>query len=126
MANNTLACRAVAQIARKAGFQPRIVTTTLSGEARVVGAQIAREIAEAPAGTCLIYGGETTVTIKGSPGKGGRNQELILAAASNSTGSARKSKLPLRHSAPTASTEPVTPPEPFAPGKRFTAPARPG
>ncbi|MDL5057865.1 MOFRL family protein, partial [Geitlerinema calcuttense] len=29
----------------------------------------------------LIYGGETTVTIKGSPGKGGRNQELILAAA---------------------------------------------
>jgi glycerate-2-kinase len=29
---------------------------------------------------CLIAGGETTVTIKGS-GKGGRNQELALSAA---------------------------------------------
>jgi glycerate 2-kinase len=29
---------------------------------------------------CLIYGGETTVTLRGN-GKGGRNQEIALAAA---------------------------------------------
>ena len=29
---------------------------------------------------CLILGGETTVTLGESPGKGGRNQELALAA----------------------------------------------
>ena len=34
---------------------------------------------------CLIAGGETTVTIKGN-GKGGRNQELALAAVDELTG----------------------------------------
>ncbi len=30
---------------------------------------------------CMILGGETTVTLGDNPGKGGRNQELALAAA---------------------------------------------
>jgi len=34
---------------------------------------------------CLLSGGETTVTIKGE-GKGGRNQEFVLAAALRMTG----------------------------------------
>ncbi len=34
---------------------------------------------------CLLSGGETTVTIKGT-GKGGRNQEFVLAAALKMTG----------------------------------------
>jgi hydroxypyruvate reductase/glycerate 2-kinase len=29
---------------------------------------------------CLLSGGETTVTLGDSPGKGGRNQEFVLAA----------------------------------------------
>ncbi len=33
-----------------------------------------------PAPACLLSGGETTVTLKGK-GKGGRNQEFVLAAA---------------------------------------------
>jgi hydroxypyruvate reductase len=45
---------------------------------------MAREVLETgnpiPRPACLISGGETTVTLRGS-GKGGRNQEFALAAA---------------------------------------------
>jgi glycerate 2-kinase len=80
--NNSQACEAVAQTAREMGYGARIVTTELAGEARVRGAEIAREIISHPPNTMLIYGGETTVTLpKNCRGKGGRNQELGLAAA---------------------------------------------
>lgn len=85
--NNGQACQAAADAARDLGFAPHIVTTELRGEAREAGMRIARELLEEPAsvaashaGECLIYGGETTVTLRGQ-GKGGRNQELALAAA---------------------------------------------
>src|SRR5262249_44358478 len=60
---------------------------TIQGETRDIAgmhAAIAREIRQSgqpvrpPA--CVISGGETTVTLRGS-GKGGRNQEFVLAAA---------------------------------------------
>jgi glycerate 2-kinase len=76
------ACVAVAATAMRWGYQPRIVTTTLTGEARLCGRTIAREILSQPPKTILIYGGETTVTLTpDSVGQGGRNQELALAAA---------------------------------------------
>ena len=78
--NNPQACEAARCESAALGLDARIVTTTLRGEAREIGAAIARDIAAAPPGTALIYGGETTVTLQGS-GKGGRNQELALAAA---------------------------------------------
>ena len=89
--NNTQSCNAVADAARELGFVAHVVTTELRGEARARGEAIAHEliaaVAASPAplpegarGLCLIYGGETTVTLKGN-GKGGRNQELALAAA---------------------------------------------
>jgi hydroxypyruvate reductase len=78
--NNPQACEAARAEAESLGLHARVVTTTLRGEARDVGAAIAGEIAAAPPGTALIYGGETTVTLRGS-GKGGRNQEAALAAA---------------------------------------------
>ncbi|KAK3890806.1 hypothetical protein Pcinc_005265 [Petrolisthes cinctipes] len=37
---------------------------------------------ESGCGVCLIFGGETTVTVTGT-GKGGRNQEMVLAASIN-------------------------------------------
>jgi hydroxypyruvate reductase len=59
----------------------------IQGETREVAANhvaIAREIAlhDLPVAkpACLLSGGETTVTIQGD-GKGGRNQEFVLAAA---------------------------------------------
>ena len=54
----------------------------MSGEARLAAIEIAKSIAnysqkEKP--ICLLWGGETTVTLKGS-GRGGRNMEVTLAA----------------------------------------------
>ncbi|GIW68188.1 MAG: D-glycerate 2-kinase [Candidatus Parcubacteria bacterium] len=52
----------------------------LTGEARVVGANLARALKEEMSPrSARLYGGETTVTIRGK-GKGGRNQEVALGA----------------------------------------------
>jgi glycerate 2-kinase len=80
--NNCQACEAVAKMASELGYQPQIVTTELDGTAQVRGVEIAREIITKSAKTVLIYGGETTVNLpEHCTGKGGRNQELGLAAA---------------------------------------------
>lgn len=68
------------------GYSTRIISETLQGEARDAAhflAQTARaELASMQAGEqrCLLCGGETTVTVRGS-GMGGRNQEFALAFA---------------------------------------------
>ena len=81
--DNKLAAQAALEQAQQAGFSAEILTNELQGEAREVGVMLARklrnEISKRPRPFCLIAGGETTVTIKGN-GKGGRNQELALAA----------------------------------------------
>lgn len=85
--DNHLAVQAVAHEAKKHGFHLWIWPGFIKGEARKVAGRfvkLAREIHQAghpvskPA--CLIGGGETTVTVRGS-GKGGRCQEFALAAA---------------------------------------------
>jgi glycerate-2-kinase len=64
-----------------------VIGAPLTGEARRTGDDLARELLAmradlAPGRTaCLIRGGETTVTLDGAPGMGGRSQELALAAA---------------------------------------------
>lgn len=85
--SNELAAEAAQQEAERLGFQTLILTNYLEGEAREVGrvaAGIARELQARgrplPAPACIIASGETTVTVRGT-GKGGRNQELALAAA---------------------------------------------
>jgi glycerate 2-kinase len=81
--DNQLAARAALQQAEQEGFHAEVLTHELQGEARDVGVMLARrlqdELSTRPRPFCLIAGGETTVTIKGN-GKGGRNQELALAA----------------------------------------------
>ena len=85
--NSTLAIAAATERARTLGYEVLVLTSRLQGEAREAAAalaSIAQEVATAnrpiarPA--CIIAGGETTVTLRGD-GKGGRNQELALAAA---------------------------------------------
>ncbi len=87
VASNELAAHAAETKARDMGFHTMLLSTFIEGEAREVArvfAAIAREIAayDRPLArpACLIAGGETTVTLRGQ-GKGGRNQELALAAA---------------------------------------------
>jgi len=85
--SNRLAAEAAVEAARGAGFNPRLLSPVGEREAREVGrvaAALAREVGAhgrpvAPP-ACLVWGGETTVTVRGQ-GKGGRNQELALAAA---------------------------------------------
>ncbi len=66
--------------AKDLGFNTHLLTCHLEGEAREVGKVAAAMAKDAEPGTCLILGGETTVTLRGD-GSGGRNQELILSAA---------------------------------------------
>ncbi len=61
------------------GFAVEIKNKSLTGEARDVAKALAKEINSAQAGTIFLYSGETTVTVR-TPGRGGRNQELALAA----------------------------------------------
>ncbi len=72
--SNRLAAEAAMARAAELGYPVRLLSTTLEGEAREVGRQLAQQRG------CVIAGGETTVTIAGT-GKGGRNQEMALAAA---------------------------------------------
>lgn len=93
IASNSIALEAAKQAAIKSGLNAEIVSAEISGEARDVGAEFARRALELKKqdGTalpmCLISGGETTVTVKGS-GKGGRNMEMALAFAMHVAGTA--------------------------------------
>jgi glycerate 2-kinase len=80
--SNYQACLAASELLESLGYQPEIVTTKMTGIASSQGRSIAQAIQLASPGKALIYGGETTVTLPvDCPGFGGRNQELVLAAA---------------------------------------------
>lgn len=87
IASNEVAAQAAIAKAEDLAFHTLLLSTFVEGEAREVAhvfSAIAKEILHSgqpvsqPA--CVVAGGETTVTILGQ-GKGGRNQELALAAA---------------------------------------------
>ena len=89
--SNRQAAEAAIKSAVEEGFQARVLTTTLEGEAREQGrwlGSVARDavLKRQPLGrpACLVAGGESTVTLRGGPstssGRGGRNQEMALAA----------------------------------------------
>lgn len=85
IATPQMALEAAAEVARAAGFAPRILSDAIEGEARDVGtvfAGIAAHIADRaqPFGApcVLLSGGETTVTVRGN-GRGGRNVEFLLS-----------------------------------------------
>lgn len=87
VASNVIAVEAAAAKANALGLNLVIMSTYVEGEAAEVGlvlAGIAREIMSygrpvARPG-CVLFGGETTVTVQGN-GTGGRNTELALSAA---------------------------------------------
>ena len=84
--SNTLAVRQAREKAEALGIPARIMSTRLRGEAREVakvlvamGEEIQASGAPFAPPVCLLFGGETTVTVRGS-GRGGRNQEMCAAA----------------------------------------------
>lgn len=97
--SNRAALLASAEQARQMGYNTLVLSSYIQGEARELAptfAGIGQEIVQSgnpvPAPACILAGGETTVTIRGG-GKGGRNQELALAAAIALGGWARISVL---------------------------------
>ncbi|MGC9046924.1 MAG: glycerate kinase type-2 family protein [Minisyncoccia bacterium] len=77
--SNENALNAMESKAKNLGYNVEIVSKSIVGEAREIGIKILNDLRLKPSKTVLLYGGETTVTIKGT-GKGGRNQELVLSA----------------------------------------------
>jgi glycerate 2-kinase len=81
--SNRLALEAAQREALSLGYETQILSSTVEGEARKVGMEHAkslRAVLKDGRPRCFLAGGETTVTVRGA-GKGGRNQELALAAA---------------------------------------------
>jgi hydroxypyruvate reductase len=89
VSSNRLALEAAAAEAAGLGLVPHVVPAPLAGEARTAGTSVAATLrnysqsrsTQGAARRCVIWGGETTVTLGGSAGQGGRSQELALAAA---------------------------------------------
>jgi glycerate 2-kinase len=91
LATNRDALAAARAEARARGLEARIVTDGLRGEARELGARLvalARAATPGERPLLLLAGGEPTVTVRGA-GRGGRAQELALAAALALAGDAR-------------------------------------
>ena len=81
-------CRAAADAAQGLGYEPVILTDQLSCQAKEAGsflASILKTHSGAGKKMAFIAGGETVVHLTGK-GKGGRNQELALAAATGIAG----------------------------------------
>jgi glycerate-2-kinase len=79
-ASNHQALAAAAAKARVLGYRPLILSSSMQGEAKEVARVHAAILRDAPPHSCILSGGETTVTVKGK-GRGGRNQEFALALA---------------------------------------------
>lgn len=94
VANNAIALNAAATAARRHGFSTVVEQQPLVGDAAAAGARVAESLLEirhrAEAGRgpgqlggthCHIWGGETTVALRGTAPAGGRCQEFALAAS---------------------------------------------
>ena len=88
VASAAVSLEAAAEAARKAGVEAVILSDAIEGEASEVGrvhaaiaAEVVRRDRPFKKPVVILSGGETTVTIKGEGGKGGRNGEFLLSFA---------------------------------------------
>jgi hydroxypyruvate reductase/glycerate 2-kinase len=84
--NNALALAAATAKAKSLGYRVLNLGSFVEGETRAVATAIAGvvrsiQVDGLPVGppVCILVGGETTVTLGPDAGKGGRNQEFVLA-----------------------------------------------
>jgi hydroxypyruvate reductase/glycerate 2-kinase len=92
LGTNRVALAGAARRAAELGFSSRIMTSSLEGEAEAaaaficgLGLELAHYQPPPSPGTVLLFGGETTVRLSGT-GRGGRNQQLALAALARLAG----------------------------------------
>jgi len=87
IASNEIALRAAHNEAARLGYNAVIVSASISGEAQAMAKDVTERLrascSESGRPTCLLYGGEMTVTVRGS-GIGGRCQEFVVAAIEES------------------------------------------
>ncbi len=88
IASAGVSLRAAAECARRQGMAAAILSDSIEGEAKdvaLVHAAIARQISAShdplAAPVVLLSGGETSVTLAGASGRGGRNGEFALSLA---------------------------------------------
>ena len=82
IANNRYLCHKAEKYAKKIGYDTKILTTCLTGDARYVGKNLIEYIYnnfKNETKKVYISGGETIVNVVGN-GKGGRNQEMVLGS----------------------------------------------
>ncbi|HIH00124.1 MAG TPA: DUF4147 domain-containing protein [Thermoplasmata archaeon] len=88
VANNETACQAALKKAMELGYDAKLLTTSLTGEAKTLGRYLVDRANNSliKEHAAFICGGESTVTVQG-PGVGGRNQELVLGCVNDIAGS---------------------------------------
>lgn len=86
LGNNALALRAATEQAQALGYRVLNLGAFVEGETQQVAVAIAGIVRSIrtdglplPPPACVLVGGETTVTLGPGSGKGGRNQEFVLA-----------------------------------------------
>ncbi|MFH1330648.1 MAG: DUF4147 domain-containing protein [Actinomycetota bacterium] len=79
VADGAAAAEGAAAAARERGLEAHTISTIVEGEARLVAERLTTVARRLRAGEMAVFAGETTVTVAGT-GRGGRNQELALAA----------------------------------------------
>ncbi|KYK24964.1 hypothetical protein AYK25_05755 [Thermoplasmatales archaeon SM1-50] len=88
IANNEHACQGALHKAREIGYAGELLTTSMTGEARILGKDMISRVKQrlSEEKTAFISGGEPTVTVLGD-GIGGRNQEFVLGCVEEIAGS---------------------------------------
>jgi glycerate 2-kinase len=83
LGNNARALQAAEECATRLGYRVLSLGSDVEGETRYIAtahAALAQSLRDTSMPVCILSGGETTVTLAKNPGKGGRNQEYVLAA----------------------------------------------
>ncbi|TVR94961.1 MAG: DUF4147 domain-containing protein [Trueperaceae bacterium] len=88
VASNQASLEAASALLAEAGYRTLVLSNAITGEAREAGAfhaavalQAWRHGQPAAPPVALVSGGETTVTVRGEGGRGGRNSEFALGLA---------------------------------------------
>lgn len=86
IANNEQACQAAVKKAGELGYDAKLITTSMTGEAKTLGRYLVDRVTNSltKENAAFVTGGEPTVAVHGN-GIGGRNHELVLGCVEEIT-----------------------------------------